>query len=125
MTLRPVLAVLVAALCSNSCWAEASVYAGLRAGSVLDGRFDDFGGNIDTDTPYGGHIGWNLNPTFAIEFGASNLGSSKQSQIADGGFDVDGALYQLGVVASLLLSDQFNLVSRPFSAFRFSSPRRC
>lgn len=110
MTLRPVLAVVLAALCSSPCWAETSVYAGLRAGSNLDGRFDNFGGNIDTDTPYGGYIGWNLNPSFAIEFAASNLGSSTRSNVADGGFDVDGALYQLGVVASLPLSDQFNLL---------------
>lgn len=110
MIRRPLLVLLLSAITASSAWAETPVYAGLRVGTHLDGRFDNLGGNIDTDTPYGGYLGWNLNETFAIEFAASHLGNSTLSNIADGGFDVDGALYQLGAVASFPLSDQFNVL---------------
>lgn len=111
MIRRAIAVLLLAAVGSAPAFAETNVYAGLRVGTNLDGRFDDAGGKLDTDTPFGGYLGWNINPNLAIEFAATNLGSSQRSNIADGGFDVDGALYQLGVVGSFPLSDQFNLLA--------------
>jgi hypothetical protein len=101
---------LLAALASAPAWSEPSFYVGLRAGTDLDGRFDDIGGNIDTDTPWGGYAGWRINDTFAIEFAGATLGESRRSGIADGGFEVDGSLFQLGVVATLPLAERFDLL---------------
>lgn len=99
----------IVALASAPAFSAPSFYVGLRAGTDLDGRFDDIGGNIDTDTPWGGYAGWRINDNFAIEFGAASLGESKRSNIADGGFDVDGSLFQLGVVGSVPVADRFDL----------------
>ena len=87
----------------------APFYAGLRVGSELDGRFDDLGGDIDTDTPFGGYAGWRIDDTFALEFGAMTLGNSTRSAVADAGLDLDGAIYQLGGVATVPLADAFDL----------------
>ncbi len=100
---------LLAALATTPAWAEPSFYLGLRAGTDLDGRFDDVGGNIDSDTPWGGYAGWRVNDTFAIEFAAATLGESSRRNLADAGFEVDGSLYQLGLAASLPVAERFDL----------------
>jgi OmpA-OmpF porin, OOP family len=110
MTRGKILPLLLATLVSVPALSATPVYLGLRAGTDLDNRFDDLGGNINTDTPYGGYVGWRINDLFAVEFAASDLGQSKRSNIADGGLDVDGALYQLGLVASLPVSEQFEVL---------------
>lgn len=104
------LLLLLATLAATPAWSASSFYVGLRAGTDLDGRFDDIGGNIDTDTPWGGYAGWRVNDTFAFEFAAATLGESSRSNVADGGFEVDGSLFQLGVVATLPVAEQFDLL---------------
>ena len=103
------LILLLASLAIAPVVSAAPFYAGLRVGSELDGRFDDIGGDIDTDTPFGGYAGLRINDTFALEFGAMTLGNSTRSDIADGGLDLDGAIYQLGGVATVPLADRFDL----------------
>lgn len=83
-------------------------HVGLRAGSNLDGRLDDQIGAIETDNPWGGYAGWHINETLALEFAASDLGESERSTIADAGLKLDGALYQLGLVAQIPFADQFH-----------------
>ena len=103
------LLLLLASLAATPAWSAAPFYLGLRVGSDLDGRFDDIGGNIDTDTPFGGYAGWRINDTLALEFGATTLGNSTRSDIADGGLDLDGAIYQLGLAAAFPVADRFDL----------------
>ena len=69
MTRTRNLVLMLAALASAPAWSATPFYVGLRAGSNLDGRLDDQGGNIDTDNPYGGYAGWRINDTFALELG--------------------------------------------------------
>lgn len=108
MRIRSLLLLLTALACTPA-WSAAPIYAGLRVGSGLDGRLDELGGDIDTDTPFGGYAGWRINDTFAVEFGATTLGNSTRSGIADAGLDLDGAIYQLGVLATVPLADRFDL----------------
>lgn len=103
------LLLLLASLALAPTLSAAPFYAGLRVGGELDGRFDDIGGDIDTDTPFGGYAGWRINDTFALEFGATTLGNSQRTGIADGGLDLDGAIYQLGGIATVPLADSFDL----------------
>ena len=110
MTRTRNLVLMLAALASAPAWSATPFYVGLRAGSNLDGRLDDQGGNIDTDNPYGGYAGWRINDTFALELGLSDLGNSKRSGIADAGLDLDGALYQFGAIATLPVAERFDLL---------------
>lgn len=97
--------------------AQSPLYFGLTVGSKLDGRVPDGAGSLDTDTPYGGYAGWRFTDTLALEFGAKHLGNATRSGIVDAGLDLDGAIYQLGVVGSLPINDQFDLIGG-IGAFR-------
>lgn len=111
------IAVLLLMAAAAPALAAPPLYVGLRVGGELNGRVDDLGGNIDTDTPYGGYAGWRFNDNFALEFGASDLGSARRDSIADAGLDLDGALYQLGLVGTLPVADRFDLIGG-IGAFR-------
>jgi len=101
---------LLATLFATPALATTSFYTGLRVGSDLDGRLQDAGAPIETDTPFGAYAGWRINENFALEFGATSLGSSTRSGIADAGLDLDGAVYQLGLVASIPVAENFELL---------------
>jgi opacity protein-like surface antigen len=109
------LALALAAALPTATQAQA-FYAGLDVGSKLDDRFDNFG-VVDTDTPFGGHAGWQFHDRWAIELGLTDLGQSTRSAAADAGFDLDGALYQLGVVGNWPIHDRFELLGA-LGAFR-------
>ena len=116
MTIRTLAAVIALAAAAPA-WSANDFYVGLRAGSDLDGRLDDQGGNIDSDNPWGGYAGWRINDTLALELGLSDLGNSTRSGIAEGGLDLDGALYQFGLVARVPLADSFYVLGA-IGAFR-------
>lgn len=101
---------------ASPAWAN-DFYIGLRAGSDLDDRLEDQGAQISTDNPWGGYAGWRINDTLALEFAASDLGESERSTIADAGLELDGALYQLGLVAQFPLADSFDVFGA-LGAFR-------
>jgi len=52
-----------------------------------------------------------------LEFGATSLGNSKRSGIADASLDLDSAIYQLGLTASIPVEDRFELLGG-LGAFR-------
>lgn len=110
------IAMLVLAATAMPALAAPPLYVGLRAGGDLGDRLDHFGGNIKTDTIYGGFVGARLNDAFAFEVGASNLGSAERGA-ADYGIRLDGALYQMGVVGTLPLTNKFHLIGA-IGAFR-------
>lgn len=109
MTRSLLLGVLVLAGATTPALAQAPFYLGLKVGAGLDGRIPDGPGSLDTDTPFGGYAGWRFNDLFALEFGAMQLGNSQRSGILDAGLDVDGWLYQLGVSATMPVSDSFDI----------------
>lgn len=88
---------------------DQSFYAGLDVGGKLDGRFDDFG-KLDSDTPFGGHFGWQFHEILSLEAGLINVGETARSAATDAGFELDGTLYQLGVVGRIPVAERWELL---------------
>ena len=91
-------------------------YAGFDVGGKLDGRFDDFG-ELDGDTPFGGHVGWQFNEILSVEVGLIDVGETTRSAATDAGFELDGALYQVGLVGRIPVAEQWELLGG-IGAFR-------
>jgi predicted porin len=78
-----------------------TVYGGLDVGST---KIDGF----ESETSFGGFVGYNFHQNFALEAGYRDLGAFKQA--VDGDLDVDQAA--ISVVGSLPVGNGFNLFGR-------------
>ena len=82
---------------------------GLRFGDTMSARLPDSPGALDTKSAFGAYARYSWNETFGVEFGYSDLGTSVRTGVPDAGFRLDGALYTLGVTASVPVQGQLSL----------------
>lgn len=80
--------------------ALSGVYAG---GSIGSTKITDVGTKIG----FGGYVGYNITPNFAVEAGAANLGTQKYS-----GVDIDTSNYNVSVVGSFPVAPAINVFGR-------------
>ena len=97
--LKKIIAAAAFATLASSAFAAqpGTFYAGLDAGST---KVDDLG---ESKASYGGFVGYNFHPNFAAEVGARRLGSWG---------DVDVNQYQVSLVGTLPLQNNFNVFGR-------------
>lgn len=81
---------------------------GLRAGDTMPARLPAGPGALDSKSAFGGYGNYFWNENFGLEVGYTDLGASQRSGIADAGFDLDGALYTAGLIASAPLRERFS-----------------
>lgn len=80
---------------------------GLRFGDALEKRLPAGGGALDTERPLGATAGYAFHKHFAVELSITDLGRSERSAAADAGFQLEGNLYTLGLVAMTEVADRF------------------
>lgn len=112
--------------------AETPFYLGLRVGSAMEERLPQEPGNLDTDTPLGGYVGYNFTDFVGVEVAYTDLGKSTRSAIADAGFDLDGSLWTIGATGNVPINEQFSAfggagyfeLSEDGTAISIAGPRR-
>jgi outer membrane immunogenic protein len=85
---------------STTAPALTGVYVGGNIGST---KITDVG----TKTGFGGYVGYNINPNFAVEAGAASMGTYTFS-----GVDVDTSNYNVSVVGSFPVAPAINVFGR-------------
>ena len=85
------------ALVSTSVMAEDNFYVGARAGSDLDGRYENFLPNTRDDNSYGATFDWYFHDNWGLELGYARLGELYNAGVADAGYRLDGDLATAGI----------------------------
>lgn len=94
---------------SSISFAQTGFGFGLRFGDTMSARLPAGPGALDSKSAFGGYGNYFWNENFGLELGYTDLGTSERSGIADAGFDLDGELYTLGVIASVPLQERFSV----------------
>ncbi len=94
---------------SSISFAQEGFGFGLRVGDTMNARLPNDAGALDSKRAFGAYGNYSWNDTFGVEFSYSDLGASRRSGVADAGFQLNGALYTLGVTASAPLQGQISV----------------
>lgn len=99
------------ALLPLKAFADSPFYLGLEVGSAMEDRFDELGGDIDSDNLWGGYGGYRLTDSLAVELHVNELGESSRSAILDAGFELDGTVYSLALVGAFPVHDRVDILA--------------
>ncbi len=90
-------------------FAQAGFSFGLRVGDTMPARLPASPGALDAKSAFGAYGNYCWSDTFGVEFSYSDLGTSQRSGVPDAGFQLDGALYTLGLTASAPVRGQLRV----------------